>query len=102
MSDVHPAFLRAAALHPDLRRLFPTSSQEAAAWRPTFFRRALASRVLVVATTRVECAWAAYIDAVPGLNHALEQDAVVRHGGKLDEWLARCLFPWLVGVPYAD
>lgn len=58
-------------------------------------------RVLVVAKTRVECSWAAYIDAVPGMNHAMEADAVLNHGDKLDERIARAVFPEFEGVPYA-
>ena len=42
MAD-HPAFVRARALPPDLRALFPTSAEEAAAWHPTIRVRALAT-----------------------------------------------------------
>jgi len=69
---------------------------------PIIRRRALASRVLVVANTRVEGAWCAYCDAVPGNNHDLEQDDVRNHGDKLDESLARVLFPEFHQLPYAN
>jgi len=62
---------------------------------------ALAHCVLAVACTRIECAWAAYIDAVAGVNHDREMDAVLRHGAKLLEPVARILFPEFTEVPYA-
>ena len=49
---------------------------ECEAWRPIVRRRAIASRVLVVARTRIEGAWAAYVDAVPGMNHDAEFEEV--------------------------
>jgi hypothetical protein len=102
MTWTHPAFKRADALSEPLRSHFPKSSEEAAAWTPLIIRRALAMRVLAVARTRVECTWAAYIDAVPGLHHASETTSVLDHGAKLDEDLARALFPAFAEVPYAD
>lgn len=73
--------------------------------RPTFEplirSRALARRVLAVARTRIEGAWAAYIDAVPGDDFAAETAAVLDHGQKLTEGLARTLFPEFNDLPYA-
>lgn len=63
--------------------------------------RALAMRVLAVAHTRVEGTWAAYCDAVPGMNHDREQDAVLKTGDKLSETVARALFPRFEKLPYA-
>ena len=60
---------------------------------------ALSQRVLTVAVKRVE-GWAAYCDAVPGENHARELHEVARTGTKLDEAIARVLFPQFVDVPY--
>lgn len=37
--------------------------------------------------------WTAYIDAVPGINHAVEFKHVMAHGDKLDERVARVIFP---------
>lgn len=45
--------------------------------------------------------WAACIDAVPGQNHRFEQIGVLDHGAKLDESLARLLFPEFDDLPYA-
>ena len=64
-------------------------------------RRALATRVLVVARTRIEGTWAAYCDAVPGMDHDQEQEAVLAHGDKLSESVAVMLFPEFNGMPYA-
>src|SRR3990167_6934133 len=97
----HPSFVRAKALPEGVRELFPHDAAQAATWEPTVVYRALSSRVLVVARTRVECAWAAYCDAVPGLNHRLELDPVLDRGTKVDEKLARLLFPHFKDVPYA-
>ena len=99
---VHPAFKRAMALTGALREHFPKSVEEAQAFEPMIRIRALSSRVLVVARTRVECAWCAYIDAVPGQNHRAEIGPVVGFGAKLDESVARVLFPMFNDVPYAD
>jgi hypothetical protein len=56
--------------------------------------KALCSRVLVVAVIETEVRdWAAYIDAVPGENHAQEVYEVADHGCKLSRELAEFLFP---------
>src|SRR3990172_3477661 len=99
--DTHPSFLRAMALPEPLRSHFPKSREEADHWQPLVRYRALASCVLVVATTRIECAGIAYIDAVPGGNNNQEFDAVLRHGAKLHQALARILWPEFDEVPYA-
>lgn len=99
----HPAFERAKALEePYLRAHFPKSIAKAREFKPIVRRRALSMKVLAVAQTRVECAWAAYVDAVPGWNHDAEEEAVLLHGNKLQESVARALFPNFDGVPYAD
>jgi hypothetical protein len=98
----HPAFERAKALtEPYLRAHFPKSIAEAREFKPILRSRVLGSRVLAVAQTRVECAWAAYVDAVPGYNHQAEEQAVLAHGDKLQEGVARALFPNFDDVPYA-
>jgi hypothetical protein len=97
----HPSFLRAQELEGPLKGHFPTTSQEAADWKPFVVYSALHSEVLCVARSRVEMAWAAYCAPVPGENHDEEQDEVLRYGSKLDEDVARVLFPIFDGVPYA-
>jgi hypothetical protein len=69
-------------------------------WTPEITIKALAMRVLAVATTRVEGAWCAYIDAVPGQRHRDEYQAVLDHGEKLREDIARVMFP-RIDLPYA-
>lgn len=61
----------------------------------------LAAKVLAVAQTRIEGTWAAYIDAVPGLDHRYEIHRVLADGQKLQEEVARILFPRFAEVPYA-
>ena len=67
--------------------------------------RALANRVLCVAVMRIEGAWCAYVDAVPGVNHQVEALAVADNGDKLPEHIARAVFlsyrGHFEGVPYA-
>ena len=58
--------------------------------------RALASRVLVVAVINDDIKdWAAYIDAVPGMNHEQEKAEVARVGNKLPFEIAKLIFPAL-------
>ncbi len=98
----HPAFIRAEQFSEPLRSHFPKSSEEAAVWTPWYRTRALTARVLVVAVTRITGEWAAYCDAVPGKRHEDEWQAVSDYGTKLDEAVARTLFPLFDEVPYAD
>jgi len=84
------------------RSHFPKSAEEARAWRDHVRIIALARRVLVVAHTRIECAWAAYSDAVDGYDHTQEAYGVLAHGCKLTETRARALFPEFAEVPYAE
>lgn len=79
----------------------PQASEEKSAWQPTICRHALTSRVLVVARTRIEGVWAAYADAVPGINHDKEWQNVLDMGDKVSEQIARSLFPQFADVPYA-
>ena len=84
----------------DLADSFPKTPEEVEVWKPYRRYTALAMRVLVVATTRIEGTWSACVDAVDGQNHDYEMDAVLRWGSKLHEPVARLLFPELDGVPY--
>lgn len=70
-------------------------------WTPMVRVHPLASKVLAVAATRVEGTWAAYCDAVPGINHHSEAGAVLTSGDKLMEEVARVLFPGFDEVPYS-
>ena len=79
----------------------PNSRYCATHWQPLIFRRALATKVLVVANTRIEGTWSAYVGAVPGDSHGDEVQAVRERGTKLDETLARTLFPNLAKMPYS-
>lgn len=57
--------------------------------------KALAVRVLAVAMEGEIGDWAAYIDAVPGREHKLELEEVMKSGMKLDKKVAAALFPKL-------
>lgn len=80
---------------------FPNTREAALEWKPGYARLALARQVLAVATTRIEGAWCAYIDAVPGRNHEEEFAEVLLSGVKLPENVALAIFPRFEGVPYA-
>jgi hypothetical protein len=56
-------------------------------------QRALAMKVLAVATAGEVGDWSAYIDAVPGKSHSQEAVEVARKGVKLDKRIAAILFP---------
>jgi len=58
--------------------------------------RALANRVLVVAVINDDIKdWAAFIDAVPGMDHEQEKAKVARVGNKLPYEIAKLIFPAL-------
>ena len=81
---------------------FPKNPEDAKHWTPYTAHHALAQFVLVVATTRIEGMWCAYIDKVPGFNPRQETERVLHHGNKLAENVARVLFPEFDDVPYAS
>ena len=56
--------------------------------------RALANKVLVVAVVDEDFRrWAAFIDAVPGVNHEQEKIEVAQYGNKIPYEIAKILFP---------
>ena len=75
---------------------------KATEFKLTTRRRALATRVLVVAQTRIGGMWKAYVDACPGRHHASEMGDVLRNGTDIGEPIARILFPEFDAIPYAD
>jgi hypothetical protein len=82
---------------------FPTrGTTEHLTWKAVVLYRAMGPRVLAVARTRIEGAWAAYVADVRGVSHQAELPDVLDHGTKLDERVARALFPVLDEVPYAE
>lgn len=66
----------------------------------------LAQKVLAVLSRRVD-GWSVYVDAVPGMSHADEWQAVAHHGAKLKEAAARAVVEtyfhpgFEVDLPYA-
>ena len=79
----------------------PHCSEAAERWVPRLTMRAIHSRVLVVAATRIEGAWSAYVFPVAGRNHRAEMVAWRKDGMRLAEDVARAMFPELQSIPYA-
>jgi len=75
-----------------LTLLFPETIEEADKWTPFIQHIALDKEVLAVMKTRVEGTWAAYIGAVPGIDHKRERNEVLEYGTKLPAKLAESLF----------
>lgn len=96
----HPSTDKAKTLPEKWRDHFPNSYESAPGWEPIVRWQGLSMTVLAVARTRIECAWAAYIKAVPGVDHDEEMEEVLRTGTKLTENVARAIFPDFEGVPY--
>lgn len=80
---------------------FPETREEAATWQPYVAGHAIHSRVLLLAKTRVEGQWKAYIGIVPGHDHNGEWTVVEREGDPMREEDARHFFPEFEGIPYA-
>jgi len=59
------------------------------------------SEVMIVARTRIEGAWAAYIDGVAGVSLETDTKHVLEYGTKMIENLARGYFPEFEDLPYA-
>ena len=68
----------------------------------TYFIRALACRVLAVASLDNHGDWSVYVDAVPGIHHNFEWDAVAANGDKQSKEIACALFPFLEMKPYRE
>lgn len=80
---------------PDEERDWRARMDENPLWVP------LNRNILVVVRMRVERSWAAYIVAVPGLDHDEECHLWRDYGTRLAEAVARGIFPEFRLVPYA-
>ncbi len=78
---------------------FPETAEET--WQPLVRVKALHREVLVMAHTRQERAWCAYCFPVPGMNHDNEVYLWRENGEKLEEDIARVMFPVFTDLPYA-
>ena len=83
------------------RYTFPDTEAEAENWKPIQVRHMLHRQVMVVARTRIEGAWKAYCFPVPGENHDDEEVRWKQDGVQLAEPIARAMFGFFEGVPYA-
>ena len=99
----HDREIRPVSAYTPLDARFPQRGDldAIAAWQPSVAVRALHSQVLVIAVSRVEGAWAAYLGPVAGHNHEVEWREVWRHGNKQAPALANHLFPGWAEIPYA-
>ena len=70
-------------------------------FEPEVFWHTLARDVVVVARTRVEGTWKAYISSTDERNHEDAIPEVLAHGTKVREPIARYLFPHFKELPYA-
>lgn len=70
-------------------------------FKPKIRYIALDSKVLVIARTRIEGTWAAYIGAVDGIRHEEEWEKVAACGTKISKDLAKLLFPDFADISYA-
>ena len=70
-------------------------------FEPKMYCHAIHRQVLVVARTRVEGTWKAYVFPVPGNSHEAEKHLWREHGSQLEESTARTLFGFLEDVPYS-
>jgi hypothetical protein len=71
------------------------------AWKKSYCVRAIHCKVLAVAVTRIEGAWACYLAPVDGQNHDDEWFDVWQHGVKQPKDVADVLFPRYAHLPYA-
>jgi len=71
-------------------------------FKPKMFVRAIHRQVLVVARTRIEGTWKAYVFPVPGSDHEAEKHLWREHGSQLDESTARTLFGHMEDIPYSS
>jgi len=80
---------------------FPEPGEAAKDWQPQVMRHALACDIMIVAQSRIEGAWKAYVAVVSGYDHNQESGAVLATGTPMMEEHARAFFPYLEDVPYA-
>ena len=76
--------------------------QGTTSWTPVISRYSFSPNVMAVARTRIEGAWAAYIDAVQGLSFQQDQKHVLDRGTKIPENFARAIFPQFKELPYVQ
>lgn len=80
---------------------FPKNCDEAKLWKTVVKYKSLDRNVIVVANTRIEGKWSAYIGAVDGICHESEYETVLKNGAKLEEKIAMSIFPEFADIPYA-
>ena len=71
-------------------------------FEPKMYVQALHRQVLVVARTRIDGTWKAYIFPVPGNSHEDEKHLWRTEGAQLRESTARELFGHMEDIPYSS
>ena len=71
-------------------------------WSPTIARYSLSPNVMVVARTRIEGTWAAYVAAVPGQSLEEDESLTLDNGSKLPEKIARAIFEHFEEMKYVS
>ena len=74
-----------------------TEGQE---WSAKIARYSLSPNVMVVARTRIEGTWAAYVAAVPGQSLSEDEKLTLDNGTKLSEKIARAIFSTFEEMKY--
>jgi len=69
-------------------------------WSPTIARYSLSPNVMVVARTRIEGTWGAYVAAVPGQSISHDEKLTLDNGTKLPEKIARVIFEQFEEMKY--
>lgn len=70
-------------------------------FKPQVLRQTLARDIVVVASTRVEGTWKAYIASTKERSHKDAVPAVLERGTAVREPIARVLFPHFKNLPYS-
>ena len=70
-------------------------------FEPQIFSRSLARNIVVVARTRIEGSWKAYIGSTDEGSHKDAIPDILAYGTAVTESLARTIFPLFKDVPYA-
>ena len=70
-------------------------------FEPKIFRQTLAHDIVVVARTRIEGTWKAYIGSTTERRHEDAVPTILMRGAPVHEAMARALFPQFKDLPYA-
>ena len=76
------------------------------AWKPKIIQRNLGQFgglwITVVARTRIEGSWGAYVGVSTGDYPEIEEKRILDHGAKLRAEVAQAIFPELAAITYSQ